>query len=243
MKKEIIALLIGREGSKGFPGKNTAEVLGNPLMYYPINAAQKSKYVDSIYVSTDSEKIKNIAEKNNCTVLDRPDELCTDESVAEDVFVYNYNYFKNELNLNPEFLVILMCNAFGITSKTIDKGIEILRNNEDLDSAVTVSRYNMFHPLRARRVNSDGLLEPFVPFEHIGNPDKFNCNRDNQGDVWFADMGVSIVRPRCIENINEGILPQIWMGKNIYPLKQTAALDIDYEYEVGQAKWWLEANA
>jgi len=242
MKKEIVALLIGRDGSKGFPGKNTTKVFGKPLMYYPITAAKESKYIDSIYVSTDSKDIKNIALENSCTVLDRPEYLCTDESVAEDVFVYNYNYFKDELKLEPEFIVILMCNAFGIDANTIDKGIEILRNNENLDSAVTVSRYNMFHPLRARRVNSDGLLEPFVPFEHIGNPDKFNCNRDNQGDVWFADMGVSIIRPRCIENIKEGILPQIWMGKNIYPLKQEAALDIDYEYELGQAKWWIKEN-
>ena len=32
----IIALLIGRKGSIGFPEKNTQNVLGKPLMYYGI---------------------------------------------------------------------------------------------------------------------------------------------------------------------------------------------------------------
>ena len=243
MKKEkVISLLIGRQGSKGCPGKNTTEILGNPLMYYPIKASKDSKYIDHHYVSTDSKDIKSIAIKNNCTVLDRPDSLCTDQDLAEDVFTYNYNYFIEVEKYDIEFLVILMCNAYGITGETIDKGIDILRADPNLDSAVTVSRYNMFSPIRARKINESGLLDPFVPFENIGNPKDFNCDRDSQGDVWFADMGVSIVRPRCIEKMHEGLLPQVWMGKNIYPLKQEAGLDLDYDWQFGQAEWWINNN-
>ena len=39
----IIAILIGRKGSRGFPGKNTYKVLGRPLCEYPLMAAKKSK--------------------------------------------------------------------------------------------------------------------------------------------------------------------------------------------------------
>ena len=42
----ISALLIGRKGSIGFPGKNTYLILGKPMAYYPMNAAKKSHYVD-----------------------------------------------------------------------------------------------------------------------------------------------------------------------------------------------------
>ena len=59
-KEKIAALLLGREGSIGFPGKNTYPVLGRPLLLYPILAAKNSRYVDEVYFSTDSETYKKI---------------------------------------------------------------------------------------------------------------------------------------------------------------------------------------
>jgi len=136
----------------------------------------------------------------------------------------------------------MFCNAVTILSSTIDEGIQVLREHPEYDSAVTVSRYNMYSPLRARKIGDDGLLHPFVPFEAIGDPQKLNCNRDSQGDVWFADVCVSIVRPWCIEKSEEGILPQRWMGRKIYPLKQSCGLDVDYEWQIPQVEYWLKKN-
>ena len=48
----------------------------------------------------------------------------------------------------------------------------------------------MWSPHRARKVEDDNLLHPFVPFTTFGDPKTLNCDRDSQGDVWFADMGV-----------------------------------------------------
>jgi hypothetical protein len=98
----------------------------------------------------------------------------------------------------------------------------------------------MWSPLRARKINEKGLLSPFVPFETFGDPKTLNCDRDSQGDVWFADMSVSIVRAKCLESIYTGMLPQKWMGNNIYPIKQEAGLDIDYQWQVPQAEYWLK---
>ena len=115
-----------------------------------------------------------------------------------------------------------------------------MRSRPDLDSAVTVSCYNMWSPLRARKIADDGLLQPFVPFEVFGDPATLNCDRDSQGDVWFADMGVSIVRPRNLDALDSGLLPQKWMGQRIYPIKNVAGLDVDYRFQMPQAQWWLE---
>jgi len=49
----IAALLLGRGGSTGLPGKNTRAVLGRPLMAYPLLAARDARSVDRVYVSTD----------------------------------------------------------------------------------------------------------------------------------------------------------------------------------------------
>ena len=238
--KMIAAILIGRGGSVGLPRKNILPLLNRPMMTYPLLAAQNSKSVDEVFVSTDSEDIKRIAEKQNAKIIDRPEKLATSEATVEDVFTHAYEIIKDSSKEKIEFLVILMCNAVSVLPKTIDKGIEALRNDKSFDSAVTVSGFNMYSPIRARKIHKDGSLVPFVPFENFNF--KIDSNRQKQDTVYFHDCGVSVVRPKCIENINEGLLPQKWMGQKIFPLTQNGVLDVDYEYEISIAENWLKQN-
>ncbi len=241
----IVALLIGRERSVGFPGKNVCPVLGRPLMVYPLLAAKNAKTVDRVYISTDSPKIKEIGKTHGAEIINRPPELCIDSALGEDALVHGYRFIKDALKREKkkiEFMVLLHCNSPTILPETIDEGVRVLRENPDYDSAVTVSRYNMWSPLRARRIGGDGLLHPFVPFETFGDPKTLSCDRDSQGDVWFADMGVSVVRPRCLENIHDGLLPQKWMGQKIYPLTQEGGLDVDYEWQIPMVEYWLRKH-
>ena len=241
----IAALLIGRKGSVGFPGKNIYPVLGRPLSAYPIMAAKYSRLVDKVFISTDDEKIKDIAQEYGVQIILRPPELATKEALGEDAFIHGYKVISEEVRkgrAHVELMVLLFCNAATILAKTIDEGIEILRTNKLYDSAVSVSCYNMWSPLRARKIGADGLLHPFVPFETFGDPETLNCDRDSQGDVWFADMGVSVVRPNCLDYINVGLLPQKWMGRKIYPLKQWGGFDVDYEWQVPSLEFWLREN-
>ena len=241
----ICALLIGREGSAGFPGKNVTPVLGRPLMAYPLMAAEESKQVERTYVSTDSAKIKEIALEYGARIIERPAELATGAALGEEVFAHGYRHIKEEAAREGtalESLVLLFCNAPTVTGVLIDAGVEALRKHPEIDSAVSVSVYNMWSPLRARRLNPQGLMSPFVPLEAFGDPASMNCDRDSQGEVYFADMGVSVVRPRCLENLERGLLPQRWMGQKIYPLKQWGGLDVDYEWQIPQVEFWLKAN-
>jgi hypothetical protein len=215
------------------------------MMVYPILAAQRSKYVERIYVSTDSPGIKAVALQHGALVIDRPPELCTDQALGEDAFVHGYYVIKEELAAEGqeiELMVLLFCNAPTVTPQAIDQGIEALRATPELDSAVTVSRYNMWSPLRARRIGPDGLLHPFVPFETFGDPSTLSCDRDSQGDVYFADMGVSVVRPHCLERLEEGLLPQKWMGQRILPIIQWGGCDVDYPWQVPMVEYWLKSQ-
>ena len=60
---KLYALFPPGEGSKGLKLKNLRKVDGKPLLYYPINAAIKSKACDTVFVSTDSKKIADAAKK------------------------------------------------------------------------------------------------------------------------------------------------------------------------------------
>jgi hypothetical protein len=237
----IPAIILGRKNSVGFPEKNVYLVGGRPLSYYPIVAAKRAQHVDEVYVSTDCPKIKGLAAELGAKVIDRPAELCTSSALSEDAYIHAYNYIETD-GRAVELLVLMFCNAPTILPATIDEGIEVLRRDESLDSAVTVSEYNMWSPLRARRIGTEGLLEPFVPLQAIGDVDSFSSDRKSQGDSYFADMGASIVRPRCLQQISAGQLPQKWMGRRIYPLVQWGGCDVDHEWQIPQVDYWLRKH-
>jgi hypothetical protein len=237
----IIALIMGRKDSKGFPKKNLCSVLGKPLALYCMLAAKNCSEINEVYLSTDDPELMAIARENKIFVIQRPPELCTDQALGEHVYQHAYQYIKNK-HKKIEFIVLLMCNAATVTPEIISEGIKVLKENPEYDSAVTVSRYNMWSPLRARKIGTDGLLYPFVPFETFGDPKTLNCDRDSQGDVWFADMGASVIRPKCLENLEGGLPPQKWMGQKIYPLKQCGGLDVDYEWQLSQVEYWLKEH-
>ena len=238
----VVALMLGRDGSTGFPGKNTFPILSRPMMSYPLMAAQAAKEIDEIYISTDSPTIIEVAKDFDVQIIERPPELATGSALGEDAYVHGFEYIRDVLDKPIELIVLLFCNAPTILGETLDKGIQILREDEELDSAVTVSSYNMWSPIRARKKGPDGLLHPFVPFEAFGELKAINCDRDSQGDIFFADMSVSIVRPRCLENLDYGILPQRWMGQRIYPLEQWGGCDIDFDWQVPGVEHWLRKH-
>ena len=145
----IHALLLGRDGSRGFPGKNTSLVLGRPMMSYPIMAAQESTFVDKVWVSTDSPTIAQIGKDMGCGIIMRPPELCTDQALGEHAYVHGYEWIRDYQPEDIEIMVLLFCNAPTVTGALIDEGITALRNDPSLDSAVSGSVYNMWSPLRA----------------------------------------------------------------------------------------------
>ena len=241
----IVALMMGRAGSRGLKNKNLLKINGRKLCEYPLIAATKSQYTKNIYVTTDCPKIKKISQKDQATIIERPKILCNSSALGESVYEHGYFEIKKDLKKKSkkiELIVLLMANSATVTWKMIDKGIKFLRRNKSFDSAVSTSVYNMWSPLRARKLDKKGALKPFVPFKVFGNPKTLNCDRDSQGDVYYADMSVSIVRPKCLENLKSGLLPQKWMGKKIAPIKSDAGFDVDYEWQIPQLQYWLKKN-
>ena len=241
----VCALMIGRKGSVGFPGKNIYPVLGRPLAAYPLLAAKQSDQIGRIFVSTDCPEIKKIAKHHDAELIERPPELASKEALGEDAFVHGYHEIKRRLKeegLDIDLVVLLFANGATVNKDLIEKGIAILRKDESFDSAVTTSVYNMWSPLRARKLDVNGCLQPMVSFETFGDPLTLSCDRDSQGDVHFADMAVSVVRPKCLENIEEGLLPQKWMGKRISSIPNWGGCDVDYEWQIPMVEFWLRKH-
>lgn len=237
--------MIGRAGSTGFPGKNIHKVLGRPLCAYPLMAAKASRLVDRVFVSTDSEEIKQIAAHLDAEIIDRPAELATSTTLSDEVFVHAYGEIKRRVEnegTSIELLVLLFANAATLQSGYIDTGIEMLRTDPTLDGATTTSVYNMYSPLRARKLDNNGRLQPFVPLEAIGDVSTFNTSRDSQGDVYFTDGSATVIRPKCLEQLDDGLLPHRWMGRQIGSIPSWGGCDVDYEWQVPIVEFWLRKH-
>ena len=55
--KKVLGIIPARGGSKGIPNKNLVMLAGKPLIAYSIEAARGSRFVNEIYLSTDSREI------------------------------------------------------------------------------------------------------------------------------------------------------------------------------------------
>ena len=88
-----IAFIPVRGGSKSIPLKNIKPICGKPLVYWTVKAACGSKYIDRVYVATDSEKIKETVEGfrngseaelfSKAIVIDRSAESASDTASTE----------------------------------------------------------------------------------------------------------------------------------------------------------------
>ncbi len=96
--KKVLAVIPARGGSKRCPRKNARYFRGRRLLAWTAEAAQKSKLVDRLVLSTEDEEIKLIGQALGLEVIDRPAELATDTAACEDVMRHvlkqlpNYDY-------------------------------------------------------------------------------------------------------------------------------------------------------
>lgn len=240
---QSIAIILGRKGSKGIKHKNKMKILGKKSYLYPFNAAIKSKYINDIFISSDDNEIRNSGKKLGLFLIDRPKRINTDKALFEEALEFSFHAALKKINYKPKYIVILMCNAVTINSNIIDLSIDKLNKNYKADSAVTVSKFNMYSPLRARKINKSGFLDPFVKLSSFGDITKLNCDRGSQGDCYFADMSHSVVRTKCIEKMSQGLLPQKWMGKKILPIfNPDPGCDMDEEWQIEMSKLWIRKN-
>ena len=77
----VVAMVFARGGSKGVPGKNIRPLAGKPLLAHAIEAARQSRHVDRVIVSTDDERIAEVARQWGAEVpFLRPPQLAADDS-------------------------------------------------------------------------------------------------------------------------------------------------------------------
>lgn len=235
-----IAILFGRKNSKSVKNKNILSFFGKPAFSYPLDAALNCKSIDQIYVSTDSNKIIDYCKKKNCKIIERPKKLCTDGALLEDAIQHAVDVCFRE-NKKIRNFVILLCNSICITSKELEKGIDIM-NKFKPDSVTTISKFNMFSPIRAKKIQGK-FIDTYIPNKVMKNYTDLSCDRDKSVDTFFCTGSFTVSQSKILKNLKKNPYPFRWIGKKTRHFIQNDCVgDIDFEWQIPVIKWWLKNN-
>ncbi len=151
-----IAIITARGGSKRIPHKNRKEFCGKPIIEYSIEAAKQAGIFDTVMVSTDDNKIAEIAKNAEAEVpFMRSAETSSDYATTADVLMEVLEKYK-ERGIRYENACCIYPTAPFVTGNKLRQAMDMLVN-EKKDSVIPVVPFS-FPPLRGMVIN-DGKLE------------------------------------------------------------------------------------
>lgn len=235
---KVTALLTGR-GNNTLKDKNVLDVFGKPVLYYPAFAGSNCKYVTAKYCSSDDEKILAAAEKyGNYKRIVRPPELALPTSQHIDCIMHALRVMENAVDL-PDILVVLLANNITVKAEWIDDCVQRMIEDPSISAVVPVYCDNDHHPLRAKTINKDGLLEMYEK----GSAGEVSTNRQDLTPCYFLSHNFWVLSVPFLMSGEEGQQPWGFMGNNIVPYIIDKSIDIHDELDLACARAWLDMDA
>lgn len=233
---KVTALLTGR-GNNTLKDKNVLDILGKPVLYYPAHAGARSQLITDKYCSSDNEEILCAAEKEGYKAIVRPKEMALPTSQHIDCIMHALRVMEQDGKV-PDILVVLLANNVTIKTEWIDNCIRLMESDDKITAVVPVYEDNDHHPLRAKTLNKDGMLEMYEK----GIDGEVSTNRQDLPKCYFLANNFWVLRVDWLKSGKKGQQPWGFMGNNIIPYKINESIDIHKEIDLYIAKEWIKEN-
>jgi len=229
-----VAIVTARAGSKSIIDKNVLPLEGQPMVHYPIRAAQAAKRISEVWVSTDGERIAESSREAGAKIIPRPDELGGDSVNHGIVIKHAVEYVDTRVD-GLQNIVLLLGNTVYIDGPIIDRALALLDERTDIYSVMTVWEAADDHPFRALQISSDGLIETF------GGARKVSTERQSYPKAYYYDQGVWAFRKHTVQR-DDGPNPWWWMGKRVLPIVRpwVTGRDIHGPIDVFFSEQWVK---
>lgn len=151
-----IAIITARGGSKRIPHKNIKEFLGKPIISYSIEAALASGIFDEVMVSTDDEKIADIAKECGAAVpFMRSAATANDYATTDDVLMEVLEAYEKS-GRTFDYMACIYPTAPFVTPQKLKEAMELLIE-KDASGVMPVVRFS-FPPQRGMAVREEKLV-------------------------------------------------------------------------------------
>lgn len=218
---KILALIPARGNSLELKKKNIKNFFKKPLIKWTIDAVKKSKLIDKVVVSTDSQKILKIANQYKFVNLSkRPKKLSTR-------YANMYDVIRNEVKKNPgyDILILLQPTSPLRNASDIDKSLKLMLQNKRKSCVSFVEL--KYKPELMYQIYKKKSLKKFKKTKLI-------LNRQ-EGDKYFYPSG-----DIYISYIASFLKKKSFLEKNTFPfiIEKHKSIDIDdiYDFKLGEIK-------
>tara|TARA_A100001015_G_scaffold187003_1_gene208259 strand:- start:66 stop:749 length:684 start_codon:yes stop_codon:yes gene_type:complete len=140
--KKVLAIIPARKSSEELKNKNIRKFNKKPLIFWTLKAAQKSKLIDEVVVSSNSSKILNYSKKFKKFILSkRPENLSTKKSEIIDTIFFEMKKFEN-----CKIIILLQPTSPLRRSEDIDKSLrKMIGNKRESCVSYTEIKYNPYN--------------------------------------------------------------------------------------------------
>lgn len=221
-----VAFIPVRGGSKSIPLKNIKPISERPLVYWTVKAACGCKYIDRVYVATDSDKIRETVESfkigmeadlfSKVEVVGRSAESASDTASTEFAmleFAEKYEF---------DNIVLVQATSPLLQSSDLDRGFEAF-NEKGVDSVLSVVPQKRFH-----WGNDES------GFAHPTNYDVFHRPRRQEFDGYLVENGAFYITSK-----EDLVKSQNRVSGNI----KTVEMNEDTFFEIDEPSDWIIIEA
>ncbi len=216
---DIIAVIPARGGSQGIPRKNLVPLGGHPLVAWSIAAAQQSRWVKRVLVSTDDAEIAGVARSYGAEVpFMRPEELAGHETRDFPVFQHALEWLAHVERYSPAIVVQLRPTSPLRSPGLVDAAIDKLIADDRADSVRTVTPPAQ-NPYKMWSI-SEGALTPLLSSDIV---EPYNAPRQKLPETYWQTGHIDAFRA-CIVREKQSL-----SGDRILPLivDPRYAVDVD----------------
>ena len=194
---KILAFIPARAGSMRVPHKNIKVLHGKPLIAYTIEAAIRSRYINRVVVSTNSEVIADIASKSGAEVpFMRPENISQADSTEMEFFEHALDWLAENESYIPDLIVLLYPTSPLRKTASIDSAIETMLAHPEADSLRSIKKCSE-HPHKMWQIE-DGYLKSFVKGEK--RCDTHTLSYHLLPEVYIQNASIYITKPSTIRD-------------------------------------------
>ncbi len=245
MRKPALAVVLGRAGSKGVPGKNTRPIAGRPCAQWTIEHAQRTPGIEAVAVSTDSDELKDLAHGLGVHVVDRPEELAGDRATIDDAARHAVRSLEEQLPWTTELttpIAILYANV-PVRPADLTQRALLRLSESGCDSVQSYERVGKTHPWWMVRLEGEsGNLTPWEG--DVLNHGVFR--RQDLPPAYLPDGGVIALTRRSlmleIGGAQEGPHRFFGVDRRGIVSEPGSVVDIDEEADVVRAEMILSCS-